>query len=534
MLRSAVFVFAIAVPVVASQVHDHPPVGKLGTVRFANSCNATARPAFIRAVALLHSFEFSQAADGFNETLKADPACAIAYWGLALTAWGNPFAAGIKPDAALQRGLDAIARGRAIIGVTDRERGYLSAAFRLYDNYRAIDQRARMLAYRDAMADLSARYPSDSEASIFYALALAFSADPADKTYASQLKAAAILEKLEASQPDHPGLAHYIIHTYDVPPLAPRALDAARRYSKIAPAAPHALHMPSHTFTRIGDWQSSIDANLASTAAARRDGSTAEELHANDYLMYAYLQTGQDRRAHELLDALPEIASRFDPTKADSAAPPAAGYFAIAALPARYALERRSWKEAAGLDVHQSPFPFADAMTYFARALGAARSGDTTASTMAVAALGRLRDQLLQRNESYWSAQVDIQQRAASAWLALARGRNDEALASMRDAADREDATEKNAITPGPLAPARELLGDMFLQLNRPAEAAREFEKTLESEPNRFRALAGAATAAAASGDRSAAQRYYRQLAKICVRADQPGRPELADARRAR
>src|SRR5947207_873063 len=271
MLRSAVFVVAIVAPVVASQGHDHPAAGKLGTVRFANSCNVSARPGFVRAVALLHSFEFSQAADGFNETLHGDPACAIAYWGLALSAWGNPFAAGIKPDAALQRGLDAIERGRAITQATDRERAYLSAAFRLYGNYRAIDQHARMLAYRDAMADLSARYPSDSEASIFYALALAFSADPADKTYASQLKAAAILEKLEASQPDHPGLAHYIIHTYDVPPLAPRALDAARRYSKIAPAAPHALHMPSHTFTRIGDWQSSIDANLASTAVARRE-----------------------------------------------------------------------------------------------------------------------------------------------------------------------------------------------------------------------------------------------------------------------
>ena len=533
MLRMPVIVLvAILTSSLAAQEHEHPVPQRLGTVRFATSCRTGTRPTMNRAVALLHSFAFSQAVDGFNAALKDDPTCVIAYWGLALAAWGNPFAAGIKTDAQLQRGLDATQRGRANAGGTDRERAYILAASKLYEDFRTVDQRTRTLAYRDAMGALSARYPDDKEASIFYALALAFSADPTDKTYASQLQAGAILEKISATQPDHPGLAHYIIHSFDVPPLAPRAVTAARRYAKIAPSAPHALHMPSHTFTRVGSWQDSILTNIASAAAARGEGSTSEELHASDYLMYAYLQTGQDRAAQRLLAALPEIAARFDPNSLGAAAPPAAGYFAIAALPARYALERGAWPEAAALEVRQSPFPFTDAMTYFARALGAAHVGDTATATAAIAGLGRMRDQLVQQKESYWSGQVDIQQRAASAWLALAEGRKDEALAGIRDAADREDATEKNAITPGPLAPARELLGEMLLALNQPDQALKEFERTLKSEPNRFRALAGAAKAAAAAGDRVAMRRYFGQLLKICTRADQPGRPELADARK--
>jgi tetratricopeptide (TPR) repeat protein len=482
-------------------------------------------------VALLHSFAFPQAVEEFNAALKADPTCAIAYWGLALAAWGNPFAAGIKPDAQLQRGLDAVQRGRAIDAATERERGYLMAASRLYENARTVDQRTRMLAYRDAMASLSARHPDDPEASIFYALALAFSADPADKSYASQLKAGAILEKLAVSQPNHPGLAHYIIHSYDVPALAPRALTAARRYARIARSASHALHMPSHTFTRLGYWQESIQTNIASAAAARREGSTAEELHASDYLMYAYLQTGQDRAARRLIAALPEVAARFDPSRAGSGAPPAAGYFAMAALPARYALERGAWREAAALEVRQSPFPYADAMTHFARAFGAARIRDTAASAAAIAELRRMHDQLVQQHENYWSGQVDIQQRTASAWLALAEGRIDDALSGMRDAAEREDATDKSVVTPGPLAPAHELLGEMLLELNRPEQALTEFQRTLESEPNRFRTLVGAAKAARAAGNRAAVRQYARQLMKICVRADRPGRPELVEAR---
>lgn len=504
----------------------------LGTVQFETSCSPTAQRTFVRAVSLLHSFAFPGAVAGFNETLKADPSCAIAHWGLALSAWGNPFAAGIKPDAQLQRGLEVIGRGKATGAKTARERDYVAAAAMLFEDFTTVDQRTRLIRYRNAMATLAARYPADNEASIFYALALAISAEPTDKTYANQLEAGAILERLKVAHPDHPGLAHYIIHSYDVPTLASRALDAARGYATIAPSVPHALHMPSHTFTRIGSWQESIDTNIASAAAALREGSIAEELHASDYLMYAYLQTGQDRSARQLLDTLPNIEARFDPKNVGTGAPPSAGYFALAAIPARFALERGAWKDAASLEVHQSPFLFPDAITYFARAVGAARAGDTAIPRVAIAALERLRDQLATQKENYWSEQVEIQRRSASAWLAFAEGRKDDAVASMRAAADREGATEKNAITPGPVAPARELLGEMLLVMNEPGPALKEFERTLTSEPNRFRALAGAANAASAMGDDVAARKYYTQLLAIAARGDQPGRPELADARR--
>ena len=314
--------------------------GKLGTVHFPTSCAADVQPSFERSLALLHSFEFREATEGFQAVLGADSTCAIAYWGIALAAWGNPFAAGIKPPAQIQRGQQAIERGRSTGRPTPRERGYLDAAAKLFDHVDTLDQATRLVAYRDAMQSLAAREPGDFEATIFYALSLAITAPPTDKTYANQLKAGAMLEELFAAHPDHPGLAHYIIHAYDVPALAPRALDAARRYSEIAPSAPHALHMPSHTFTRVGDWQRSIDANLASAAAARSAGSASEELHASDYLAYAYLQTGRDADALRLLDSLAAIQGRFDPAATGSAAPATAGFFALAAIPARYALER--------------------------------------------------------------------------------------------------------------------------------------------------------------------------------------------------
>jgi len=346
------------------------------------------------------------------------------------------------------------------------------------------------------------------------------------------LKAGAILEPLFATHPDHPGLAHYIIHCYDVPPLAPRALAAARRYAQIAPSAPHALHMPSHTFTRLGLWQESIATNIASAAAAKRDGATAEELHATDYQMYAYLQTGQDAAAKRLLDSLPEIAARFDPDAIGSAAPGVAGTFALAAIPARWALERGAWAEAARLEVHPSRTAYADALTQLARGLGAARVGDVAGAREAREALSQLHDRLVQANEDYWAGQVDIERQAVSAWTELALSRAAEALSAMRAAADLEDATEKNAITPGPLAPARELLGEMLQQMKEPARALQAFEATLAKEPNRFRALAGAMRAASLAGDAPAARRHAAELLKVCERADEPGRAELAEARR--
>jgi tetratricopeptide (TPR) repeat protein len=390
----------------------------------------------------------------------------------------------------------------------------------------------RVQAYRDAMSKVASAYPNDSEASIFYALSIAAAASPTDKTFADQLKAGAILESLIARQPDHPGLAHYIIHSYDLPPLADRALEAARRYAKIAPAAPHALHMPSHTFTRLGYWQESIDTNTASGATARRAGSVAEELHAMDYRVYAYLQTAQDRGARRMLDALPSVAARFNPEALGSAAPGSAGIFALAAIPARHALERGAWAEAAKLEPHPSKFPYTEALTYFARAIGAAHIGDTATVRSAIEALQKIQLQLTQAKESYWAEQTDIQRQSASAWLAFAEGRHADAIREMRAAAALEDRTEKSAVTPGPLAPARELLGEMLLELKDPVQARAEFAATMKKEPNRFRAVYGAARAASLSGDRVAARRYYDQLLTICERGDKPGRPELAAARK--
>lgn len=515
-----------------AQDHQHVMGGeKLGTVRFATSCNDVAQKEFDRAVALLHSFQFSQAIDGFNAALRDDHSCAIAYWGISLSQWSNPFAPGLKDVSQLQDGRHAAERGQTIGAPTDRERAYIAAVSKLYADFEKTPQQVRLLAYRDAMADLASQYPQDQEASIFYALALAASEEPTDKTYASRLKAGAILEALFAKNPEHPGLAHYIIHTYDVPPLAGRALQAAQRYSAIAPDAPHALHMPSHTFTRVGYWQDSIESNLAAAAAARREGQTTEELHALDYQVYAYLQTAQDNAARRLVESLPEVTSRFNPKQVISGAgPPAAGYFALAAIPARFALERQDWKAAARLAVRESPFPYTDAMTHFARGLAAARIGDIASARASLEALTRIHERLTKSNEGYWAQQVEIQRRGVSAWTALAEGRRDDALQEMSSAADLEDATEKSVLTPGPLAPSRELLGEMLLQIERPEQALLEFEATLKREPNRFRTLDGAARAAQLEGDGVISRAYFRLLLKVCEHADKPARKELVQA----
>jgi hypothetical protein len=517
-----------------AQEHQHGNGEKLGTVHFATSCNEVAQAEFNRGVALLHSFQFSGAIDGFNAVLRKDPTCGIAYWGIALSDWSNPFAPGAKDKSQLQAGRESADRGNSVGAKTEREQAYIAAVGKLYSEYESTPQRARLIAYRDAMADVAAKYPEDHEAQIFYALALAASEDPSDKTYADRLKAGAILEKLFEEEPTHPGLAHYIIHTYDVPALAERALVAARRYSEIAPDAPHALHMPSHTFTRTGYWQESIDSNIAAAAAARREGQTAEELHASDYEIYAYLQTGQDESARRIVNSLPEIASRFDPKAVISGAGgPAAGYFALAAIPARYALERQDWKQAAQLALRQTPFPYTDAMTWFARGIGAARLGQTAAAVESATALQEIRERLSKSGENYWALQVQIQEIVVRAWATLAADKKEEALRQMKSAAEMEDGTEKSAVTPGPLAPARELLGEMLLQMNQPAQALEQFEATLKKEPGRFLALYGAAHSAQLTGKREKSKRYFRELLKVCSHADKPGRSEVAEAQQA-
>lgn len=526
-----VVLFGVPATVHGQVPHDHGTAsGRVGTVHFETSCASPVRQELDRGVALLHSFWFSAAIESFNTVLKTDPRCAMAQWGIAMSWWGNPFG-GFRTPQAIAAGLAAVEAARASGAGTDREKAYVAAVERLFRDAATVDQRTRTLAYERAMEALAAAYPDDIEARIFYALALDQSALPTDKTYANQLKAAAILEAEFARQPEHPGLAHYIIHSFDVPVLAPRALDAARRYAAIAPDAPHALHMPSHTFTRVGAWQESIDTNLASAAAARKDGATAEELHALDYQTYAYLQIAQDAAAKRTLDAIGGLRPKLQAGGAGNAAPPPAGYYALAAIPARYALERDAWADAAALEVHPSPFAWADAVTHFARALGAARTGQAAAARPDVDRLRALAAALRTAKDAYWAEQVEIQERAATAWVTLAEGHQDEALRVMREAAAREDATEKAAVTPGPIKPARELLGEMLMQMKRPAEALAEFEATLTKEPRRFRATYGAARAAAAAGDREKAARYSASLLEIAARADQPGRKELAEAR---
>ncbi len=532
----AKLVAAILLTLVASngraQEHQHAAnAEKLGSVHFATSCNEHAQKEFNRAVALLHSFQFSRAIEGFSLALREDATCGIAYWGIALSDWSNPFAPGAKDQNQLEEGRQNAERGKTVGAKTMRERAYITAVGRLYNHFESTPQQTRLIAYRDAMAKVAAKYPDDHEAQIFYALAVAASEDPADKTYASRLKAGAILEKLFVEEPTHPGLAHYIIHTYDVPALAGKGLVAARRYAEIAPDAPHALHMPSHTFTRTGYWQESIDSNIAAAAAARRERQTAEELHASDYEIYAYLQTAQDGGAARIVESLPEIAARFDPKAVISGAGgPSVGYFALAAIPARYALERQDWKQAVELAVRETPFPYTEAMTWFARGFAAARLGQAATANDSATVLRQIRARLLKANEYYWARQVEIQAVAVEAWAALAAGKKEEALQQMKLAAELEDGTEKSAVTPGPLAPASELLGEMMLQMNQPAHALKQFEATLKKEPGRFRALYGAAHAAQLSGDRDASQRYFLELLAVCSRGDNSGRSELLEA----
>jgi hypothetical protein len=503
---------------------------KLGTVHFETSCAPPVTADFDRGVALLHSFEFRAAIESFNRVLATDAGCALAHWGIAMAYWGNPFG-GVRSTAALEQGLAAVTKARTAGSPTPRERAYIDAVAALFTNHATVSQRDRILAYEKGMDAVVRANPQDLEATIFYALAVNQTALPTDKTYAPQLKAAGILEPLFARYPDHPGLAHYIIHAYDHPPLAARALVAARRYAAIAPSAPHALHMPSHTFTRVGSWKESAETNRMSEQTALQQGVPTEALHAMDYQAYAYLQMVQDRAAREVIERLPAAAAKFDPAAtAGGAAPPMAGYFALAAIPARYALERGAWDEAARLDVPANGTPFTVAITHFARALGAARSGRPAAATADLERLDALRDQLTQAQDAYWAEQVDIQRRVAAAWAAFAEGRRGEALETMRSAADSEDATDKSAVSPGPLAPARELLGEMLLEAGDTAGALAAFETSMTKEPGRFRGAFGAARAAEAAGDAVKAREYYARTVEIARDADSP-RPEIERAK---
>jgi tetratricopeptide (TPR) repeat protein len=482
----------LALPGLAfAQEHAHPGE-KLGTVHFETSCKPAVAPQFDRAVALLHSFEFGESIRGFQSVIAADSTCAMAWWGVALSRWSNPMAPGNRAVGPLQLGRQAAEAGlRVSAGATERERGYLRAVSKLYEDFENRNQATRIAAYESAMKELAAQNPTDTEAAIFHAIALVGTASPTDKTYAKQLEAGRLLEALWAKAPNHPGLAHYIIHSYDYPPLADKARAAAQRYASIAPSAAHALHMPSHTFTRVGMWEQSIESNTRSRNTAVGTSSIAEALHASDYAMYAYLQLGKLTEAKAILDGLPALEARFDVNAVTGAAPGSAGVFALAAIPARWALERRAWTEAAALQPKQSSFPYTEAMTYFARALGAAHTGDLARVRAARDTLAAIQKRLVAQNEPYWAEQVAIQHLETDAWLDFAEKNFDSALTKMRAAADREDATEKAAVTPGPLAPARELLGDMLMEMKKPEEARAAYRATLQREPNRRHALVG-------------------------------------------
>jgi tetratricopeptide (TPR) repeat protein len=517
---------AFGIPGAQAQGYQHPAgsssAEQLGTVHFATSCRPDVQAAFDRAVALLHSFWYGAAVKQFTTVGAADAGCAMAQWGVAMSVWyplWDPPSA-----AALRKGADAVQKAKAIGGKTERERDYIAAIATFYTDSDTRDHRTRALAYEGAMEQLSRKYPDDREAAVFYALALNATQLPTDKSYANVLKAGQILERVFAEQPTHPGVAHYIIHSYDYPPLGTRGLDAARRYAKIAPSAPHALHMPSHIFTRLGLWQESVQSNTESARAAKPDGDAQGELHATDYMVYAYLQLVQDGKAKQLVDDTVGFGKIERETGATA--------YAQASIPARYVLERQRWTEAARLPVIERPdrFTHVVGITYFARALGAARGGDAAGARREVERLQVLRDALAQAKQAYWADQVEVQRRAAAGWLARAENRNEEAVTLLRSAADLEDSTEKLPVTPARVLPARELLGDLFMELGQPGLALPEYEASLQREPNRFNGLYGAARAAELAGDLVKAKAFYGKVVALGTSADTE-RPQLAAAR---
>jgi tetratricopeptide (TPR) repeat protein len=496
------------------------PPEQLGKVSFANSCQPAVQATFERAIALLHSFWFREGEKTFREVLERDPNCAIATWGIATILIGNTFATGPTPAQA-QQAKEAIERGRAIGAKTERERLFIEAVAQYYERFAERSHGARLKSLSDAFEGVARRFPEDDEAQIFSAIYLTATQDPTEQTFASALKAAAILEVQFKKHPDHPGVAHYLIHSYDYPPIAEKGLNAAKRYSEIAPSAPHALHMPSHIFTRVGAWQDSARMNERSAAVAKAGNEFTDQLHAMDYLVYAYLQLARDTDARRVVEEAPGVRGNEQVRGTP---------YALAAIPARYAIERGAWKEAAQLQLQASRFLFTAPLTYFARALGAARSEDAAAAERDVQELARIVDALKAAKDAYWTTEVEVQRLGAAAWVAFARGNREVALDLMRAASDLEDKSEKAAVSPGRLVPARELLGDMLLESGKPSEALAEYERSQVRDPNRFRSLYGAGQAAAQSGNRDKARHYFSKLIELGGSGDP--RPEIENARR--
>jgi len=488
---------------------------KLGKVTFPTSCDARVQGQFERGVAMLHSYWFTEARKVFDAVLQQDPSCVMAYWGLAVNYLGNTLASAPSPaDAAAAS--EALDKARAIGAKTQRERDWIEAIGAYYRDHDKLAQDTRLAAYTNAMEQMTQRYPDDFEAWTYYALTLQASAPRNDKTYANQLKSAAILERLFAQSPEHPGVAHYLVHAYDYPPLASKGIKIAAQYARIAPAAPHARHMPSHIYSMVGMWEESIASNRSALDVQ------ADYHHATDFMVYAHLQLAQDAKAKALVDRIAALPRREYPILAN--------YTAVAAIPARYALERGDWAGAAALPVVATGRPMADSLVRFARGLGMARSGDLAGAKREIQALEDLRSALEKANQSYWAARTEEQMLAVSAWVAYAEGGRDKAMTLMRAAADGEDGSVKHVAMENRLYPMRELLGELLLQGGQARDALAEFEAALKENPNRYRGLAGAARAAEAAGDRQKAGAYSEKLLALSTNADTT-RPEVTSAK---
>jgi tetratricopeptide (TPR) repeat protein len=497
---------------------------KLGRVHFKTSCSPEAQKQFERALAMLHSFFFPETVKAFTAIPQTDPSCAIAYWGIAISQRPNPLV-GPFDAATLKRGLEAIEKGESIGPKTQRERDWLAALKEFYKAYDTVDQDTRTKNYAKAMEDLAKKYPDDVEARIFWALALNETFD--HKSMDPLVKAISILEPIDKKYPDHPGVTHYLIHSYDFAPIARRGVPAANKYAQIAPDAPHAQHMPSHIYSMVGMWEESVVSNWRSVAVANEyvaqaklDGTLGGVPHAYDFMAYAYLQMGQDTKARGLIQDAMSIKKVIGV--------PLAGATARAAVPARYMLERQDWAGAAQLQPLATGFPMAEAITHFARAMGAARSGDLTAAQANIEKLKEQRATLEKADQGYWAGQVEVQILGAQAWLAQGQGNKAEALKFMREAADLEDASEKHVAMENRLYPMRELLADMLMAQGEARAALTQYEKSLQSAPMRLRGFYGAAKAAEAAGDTKTARAYFAKLAKLTRNAD-GDRPELRE-----
>lgn len=506
---------------------------QLGRVSFPVSCNEAAQVEFNRGMALFHSFWFTPAIESFKKVLALDPGCGMAHWGMAFMAMGNPFAWPPNPKA-LEAAASASAEAQRVGADSERERDYIAALAGFFRNRDTEPHAKRAVALQKAMEALAARYPDDDEAQILNALLLDATAQPTDKTFANQSRAAAILEPMFRKHPDHPGAAHYLIHTYDYAELAGKGLPSARAYADIAPSVPHALHMPSHIYSRVGLWPEMVEGNRRSYLAARAelkdatmDVGTYDALHAMDYMVFGELQQARDGEAEKIVRETAGIQ------KVNVENFPAA--YALAAIPARYAVERKDWKAAASLKLSPAclawdKFPQAESVLVFSRALGAARSGQPEQARRDLKRLEELKAAMVAAKTAYWPSQSDLQMKVVAAWIAMAENQPDQALKLMREAADLEESSDKHPVTPGNVVPSRELLGEMLLQMKKPAEALVEFKRSLQRDPNRYQTIAGAARAANESGARDEARTYYADLMRLAQKA-QSDRPELAEAK---